>query len=356
MTKRIGWREITAVGDGVRLATTDVPTTSSSAVLTKYPEDLLSSPPDQRRAHLRFDAAGDTAGARTTTARDSTFPAAARSTASGPRGTDRFTAAFTGLVARQRFTLGFGLLALVAAVALGALHALAPGHGKTVMAAYLVGERGSLREAAVLGLTVTSTHTAGVLLLGILLSGSTAVIPEELYPWLGLTSGAMLAGVGVSLLVRAWRRRSGGIAAFAVDGHHRDHHHGPGHHHHGPHHHGADHHDDGQPDQTHAHSGEVSRPGPCTRSHSSTDRSLSMPGRARLIIVPAITAALTLLPSAAQASNDPLFAAQWSLRKMGAAAAWERTTGAGVRIGIVDTGVDLTHEDLAGKVVTPPVA
>ncbi|MEW6471544.1 MAG: hypothetical protein AB1679_04685 [Actinomycetota bacterium] len=65
-------------------------------------------------------------------------------------------------------------------------------------------------RAAVLGLTVTSTHTAGVLLLGILLSGSTAVVPEDLYPWLGLTSGAMLAGVGVSPLVRAWRRRSGG--------------------------------------------------------------------------------------------------------------------------------------------------
>ena len=75
-----------------------------------------------------------------------------------------------------------------------------------------------------------------------------------------------------------------------------------------------------------------------------------MRGPARLVLVSAVTA-LTLLPSAAQASDDPSFDAQWNLRKMGAAAAWERTTGAGVRIGIVDTGVDLTHEDLAGKVV-----
>jgi hypothetical protein len=67
-----------------------------------------------------------------------------------------------------------------------------------------------------------------------------------------------------------------------------------------------------------------------------------MRGPARLIVFSAVTAALTLLPSAAQASNDPSFVAQWSLRKMGATAAWERTTGAGVRIGIVDT--DLTHE------------
>ena len=256
LANRIGWREITAVGDGVRLVASDTPARSSSAVLTQYPEDLLSSPLDQRQADVRFDAAGATARAHTAPAHDSTIPAAARSSASGPRGTDRFTAAFTGLVGRQRFTLGFGLLALVAAIALGALHALAPGHGKTVMAAYLVGERGSLRQAAVLGLTVTSTHTAGVLLLGILLSGSTAVVPEDLYPWLGLTSGALLAGVGVGLLVRAWRRRSGGLAAFAVHRHHGDHHHGPGHHHDGDHHHGAGHGDDTRPAHTHDHPAE----------------------------------------------------------------------------------------------------
>lgn len=258
-TNRIGWREITAVGAGVRLGASNVPSRSSSAVLTHYPEDLLSSPLDQRHAHVRLDAAGDAAGARITRAGEPTDPAAAPSSASRARGADRFTAAFTGLVGRQRFTLGLGLLALVAAVALGALHALAPGHGKTVMAAYLVGERGSLRQAALLGLTVTSTHTAGVLLLGVLLSGSTAVVPEELYPWLGMTSGAMLAGVGVSLLVRAWRRRSAGLAAFASHEHHGDHHHhhGPhnqGSHHHGQHHHGAASHADGGPAGTDSHS------------------------------------------------------------------------------------------------------
>src|SRR5688572_18255051 len=76
-----------------------------------------------------------------------------------------------------------------------------------------------------------------------------------------------------------------------------------------------------------------------------------MRGSARLTLLSMATAAVILLPSATQASNDPSFDTQWSLRKMAAAAAWERTTGAGVRIGIVDTGVDLIHEDLAGKVV-----
>ena len=246
-TTRLGWREITAVGNGVRLAASDVPTRSSSAVLTEYPEDLLSSPLDQRQARLKLGGAGHAAGTHAAPAGDSSGAAAGRSTVAPARGGGRFSAAFTGLVARQQLTLGFGLLALVAAIALGALHALAPGHGKTVMAAYLVGERGSLRQAALLGLTVTSTHTAGVLLLGLLLSGSTAVVPEELYPWLGATSGAMLAGVGVSLLVRAWRRRSGGLVAFAAHQHHGEHNHGPGHHHHDAHQH-----DDREPSHTHA--------------------------------------------------------------------------------------------------------
>ena len=75
------------------------------------------------------------------------------------------------------------------------------------MAAYLVGQRGNLRQAAVIGLTVTATHTAGVLALGLALSASALVAPERLYPWLGLTSGALLAVIGAGLLRRALRAR-----------------------------------------------------------------------------------------------------------------------------------------------------
>jgi nickel/cobalt transporter (NicO) family protein len=255
-TDRVGWREITAGGDGVRLVDSDVPAQSTSAVLTTYPQDLLSSPLDQRQAHLRVsDAASGGSSAVPAGGSDATVRRTSqRADAPLARGTDRFTAAFTGLVARQRFTISFGLMALRAAVALGAIHALAPGHGKTVMAAYLVGEQGSLRQAALLGLTVTSTHTAGVLVLGVLLSGSTTVVPERLYPWLGLTSGVMLAGVGASLLVRAWRRRAGGLAAF---GGHEHHHgaHGHGHGHHHDHDRGHDHGHD-QHGQADAHHGQ----------------------------------------------------------------------------------------------------
>jgi ABC-type nickel/cobalt efflux system permease component RcnA len=116
---------------------------------------------------------------------------------------DRATAAFTALVGERSRAPGFVGLALLLAVVLGAAHAVAPGHGKTVMAAYLVGMRGTLRQAATIGATVTVTHTAGVLLLGVVLSTTRAVASERVYPWLGLASGLLLAAVGLGLLVRA---------------------------------------------------------------------------------------------------------------------------------------------------------
>jgi nickel/cobalt exporter len=197
-TDRVGWREITAVGDRTTVLRSDVGPATISDRLTAYPDDLLSSPPDQRRATVRVRPGGPPAAA---------VPGiVAGARVAQPRGLDAATRSFTNLVARQELTFGFGVLALGLALVLGAIHAFAPGHGKTVMAAYLVGQRGSLRQAAVIGLTVTATHTAGVLLLGIVLSASTSLAPESLYPWLGLASGLMLAGVGVGMLRRALGR------------------------------------------------------------------------------------------------------------------------------------------------------
>ncbi|MFC7243868.1 hypothetical protein ACFQO7_15470 [Catellatospora aurea] len=82
----------------------------------------------------------------------------------------RLTAEFTGLVGRQELTPGFAALAMLVALALGAGHALAPGHGKLLMATYLVNERGSLRQAVSVAGTVALTHTAGVLVLGVVLA------------------------------------------------------------------------------------------------------------------------------------------------------------------------------------------
>jgi ABC-type nickel/cobalt efflux system permease component RcnA len=211
---RVGWREITAVGDHTTLEATDVPPTSTSARLTTYPSDQLSSPLDQRTASLRFRPGGPPApagwgGPLASGAAGSPAPAAGAETGAGGTapvvrgGVDRVTAAFTGLVGERSRSAGFAVVAVLVAVVLGGAHALAPGHGKTVMAAYLVGLRGTLRQAVTIGATVTITHTAGVLLLGVVLSTTRAVASERVYPWLGLASGLLLAAVGVGLLVRA---------------------------------------------------------------------------------------------------------------------------------------------------------
>src|SRR5207249_3603188 len=100
---------------------------------------------------------------------------------------------FTDIIATKQLGLGIVLLALGVAVGLGAFHALEPGHGKTLVAAYLVGSRGTFKHALLLGLIVTAAHTAGVYLLGaVTLYASQYIVPEQLYPWLGLASGVMI--------------------------------------------------------------------------------------------------------------------------------------------------------------------
>jgi nickel/cobalt transporter (NicO) family protein len=242
---RVGWREVTAVGDGATLTGSTVPAVSRSARLTAYPADLLSAPLDERGADLDAAPGGGPAAA---------VPTAAPGTPLA-RGVDRATSAFTSLVARRDLTVAFGIVALLLSVFLGALHALAPGHGKTVMAAFLVGGRGTLRQALTVGLTVTATHTAGVLMLGTVLTASVALAPQTLYPWLGVTSGLILAAVGISLFRRV---RAGGDLTHShrhgPHGHSHGDHGGHGHGHgHGGHGDGHDHGDHGDHGDEHGH-------------------------------------------------------------------------------------------------------
>jgi ABC-type nickel/cobalt efflux system permease component RcnA len=110
------------------------------------------------------------------------------------------------------------------------LHALSPGHGKAMVAAYLVGTRGTARHALALGLTVTVTHTIGVFALGLVtLTLSQYVLPEDLYPWLNLASGLLIVGVGAGVL------RARVAQARHVAKHHHEHAHPHDHdHHHEP--------------------------------------------------------------------------------------------------------------------------
>jgi ABC-type nickel/cobalt efflux system permease component RcnA len=145
-------------------------------------------------------------------------------------------AALAGMVAAGQLGPGAVALALLLAAVWGAGHALSPGHGKTIVAAYLVGSRGTARHALYLGLTVTATHTLGIYALGLLtLFAASAVLPERLFPWLALGSGLAVVLVGASLFVA--RLRAGGHGHSHHDhahhhGHAHDHHHGHAHDHH----------------------------------------------------------------------------------------------------------------------------
>lgn len=220
-----GWREITARGDRMALHGSDVPGDSVSRRLTAYPKDLLSSPADERSARFRVTPGGPALAAQ------EDAPAA-----SGvlPRGADRWTQALTDLVSRHALTPGFAALALLTALALGAMHALAPGHGKTLMAAAAAaGGRRSRRDMIALGASVTVTHTLGVFALGLLVTTGSAAAPSVI-GWLGVASGVLVAFAGAALLRRAWRLR----------GRPHDHGHSHGHHGHG---HGHGHHHPGHP-------------------------------------------------------------------------------------------------------------
>jgi nickel/cobalt exporter len=135
---------------------------------------------------------------------------------------------FIDLIARREPGIGVVAVALMVAAALGALHGLEPGHGKTVVAAYLVGSRGTARHALILGLIVTVSHTAGVYLLGgVTFVASQHVVPERLYPWLSLASGLTIAILGAALFQRHLAGAEAGHGhhhhAHAGDEHRHDH-------------------------------------------------------------------------------------------------------------------------------------
>jgi nickel/cobalt transporter (NicO) family protein len=185
---RIGWKAVVAaagIGTAVR---TQAPSGDPTHGLTRYPKDLLSSPLDRRDARFAVKS-GD--GTLTAPRSEGGSATTTRAAADG----------FAGLLADAASGKDVLILLLLAAFGWGALHALSPGHGKAMVAAYLVGTRGTPRQAVALGITVTITHTMGVFALGVVtLALSQYVLPEQLYPWLTLISGLMVAGVGVAVL------------------------------------------------------------------------------------------------------------------------------------------------------------
>lgn len=201
--ERIGWREILVEGDGTTVAGGGLLRAGVSGRLTSYPQDLLTQP--LSLASVAFTAAPGGPALPPLAIAD------ARPVAAVPNGVTELPAQLAAILRADDLTPPLVALALLIALGLGALHAVTPGHGKTIMAAYLVGTRGSVAQALGLGTTVAVSHTLGVLALGLLTVAASSIFPtERLFPLLGTVSGVLVVGIGAWLLVslaRQLRRR-----------------------------------------------------------------------------------------------------------------------------------------------------
>lgn len=193
--ERVGWRE-TIVAPAASIVVFDSTVFSSSLTneLRNYPEDLLAAPLAERGAQFSFTAGVIPQGAAALLTREGRPASVAQP--------DKLAQ----LISLRELTFGVVITALLLAFGLGAMHALSPGHGKTVVGAYLVGSRGTARHAIFLGLTVTLTHTSSVFALGLVTYFASAyILPERLYPVLSFISGLIVVIIGASLFVRRLR-------------------------------------------------------------------------------------------------------------------------------------------------------
>jgi ABC-type nickel/cobalt efflux system permease component RcnA len=223
---RLGWREMVVGSRGdSQVVRSDVPAEDVADDLRDYPDEMLDSPWDVRTASFTFRL-----GTR------SMEPLPLEGYGPAIRGGDQLGRILTGLVDAP-----WSAMALVVAFGVGAVHALGPGHGKTMMAAYLIGTRGRVRDALVLAVAVALMHSASVLVLGFaVLHVASLAEPEVVYPWLSLLSGLAVAAVGIHLCRQRFGRASAMVNS-GVPGHDHGYGHGHGHAHGHGHGHGHSH-------------------------------------------------------------------------------------------------------------------
>jgi ABC-type nickel/cobalt efflux system permease component RcnA len=225
--ERVGWNEI-VINRAADINVFDSNAFGSAVTdeLKSYPDNMLSSPLSEREAELSFTASSIPANAKALQNRNGT--------ASAPVQKDKLAE----LISVPEITPAIVLFGLLIAFGLGAMHAMSPGHGKTVVGAYLVGSKGTVKHAAFLGLTVTVTHTLGVFALGLItLFATQFILPERIMPFLSFISGLIVLFIGLNL----FKERLLSALGYKTNNHH---HHDEGH--------GTDHYHD-QTDHNEAH-------------------------------------------------------------------------------------------------------
>jgi nickel/cobalt transporter (NicO) family protein len=237
---RVGWVDLVSIpGRGTAVETAVSPRDPTNALRT-YKGVTLKGVPDQVRGQFAVRpgrgsvldlntgttyGAGDAAELRQNAPAGAPEQGEERSRGEETESSGGFASVFDDAAQGK----GVFILLLLAAFAWGALHALSPGHGKTMVAAYLVGTRGTARHAVALGGVVTVAHTIGVFALGLVtLLLAQYILPEDLYPWLNLAAGLLIVAVGIGVMrsrIRwARERRAGG--EHAHEGHEHGHDHG----------------------------------------------------------------------------------------------------------------------------------
>ncbi len=240
---RIGWNEIVIkrVG-GINIFNSNAFGSGITDELKAYPGENLNTPLAERKAEFSFTSAALAADAKPLQNRDGHI--------SAPVEKDKFAE----LISVPEVTPSIILFGLLLAFGLGAMHALSPGHGKTVVGAYLVGSRGTPKHALFLGATVTITHTLGVFALGLItIFASNYILPEKMMPFLSFVSGLLVFFIGISLFKD---RLFGAMGWKAASPHGHDH---------GTHFHSPE--DEDEHDHNHAHDGLAHSHGGSTHTH-----------------------------------------------------------------------------------------
>lgn len=254
-TGRTGWKEIVIrEGRGAKIKNASQGDKDVSEALTRYPKDASLTPPQDLKASIEWKVQPVLivrSPKKEVQKPEANLPkvqpvikafAAQQPTASGTVVKGDF---LSRLLRTRDVGLGLILIGIAVAFGLGAMHALSPGHGKTIVAAYLVGSRGTLKHAMFLGSTVTLTHTASVFLLGLgVLCFEQYIVPDRIIPWLGALSGLSIVSIGIMLMYQ----RSKALLAGEVHVHPHSHDHGHEHTH-------EHHHDHPRPPHVHSHGG-----------------------------------------------------------------------------------------------------
>ena len=202
--ERIGWREIVATGAGTRLDTHGLPAASPSKRLTAYPADMIAAPLDIRTATIEVRPGAGVASSGPVPAASAAAPITPPAAVPGG-----VAAELPAIFRSTDLSLLVVLGSIGTAVVIGALHALTPGHGKTLMAAYLVGTRGTALHAIGLGMSVAVSHTLGILVLAVLVVGAgSALPPDVVYRVTPVIAGVSIVLIGGWMLIAEVRRRT----------------------------------------------------------------------------------------------------------------------------------------------------